>query len=120
MNIMVADILLTYGFELVTFTHVVRTDGKEAKEFWFNSRSDKCEFAASKVADYATKDFAKLEAIDKEHPVLWMRAALMNRNQLVSIIKAAPRMIEIKNNGRSALIAETASDEVKKQIASML
>lgn len=117
---MVADILLTYGFELVTFTHVLRSDGKEAKEFWFNSTSEKCEFKAAKVADYATKDFEKLEALDKEHPILWMRAALMNRNQLVGIVKSAPRMVEIKNNGRSALIAENASDEVKRQIAAML
>lgn len=119
-NLMVADILLTYGFELVTFTHVLRADGKQSKEFWFNSTSSECSLPAQKVAFYATTGHTELEAQDKENPILWMRAALMNRNQLLDIIKKAPRMVEIKNGERSALIAETASDETKRQIAAML
>jgi hypothetical protein len=120
MSIMVADILLTYGFKLETFTHVARADGRESKEFWFAASSPKCEFDAETVAAYATTNHEALEAKDKEHPILWMRAALMNRNQLVEIIKQAPRMVEIRSGGRKCLIAETASEETKRQIAAML
>ena len=120
MNIMVADILLTYGFKLETFTHIVRADGRESRDFWFNSSSEKCEFDAEKVAYYATKGHEELEAINEEHPIIWLRRGLMNRNQLVEIIKQAPRMVEIRNGGRKCLIAETASEETKRQVAAML
>ena len=130
---MVADILLTYGFKLMTFTSIVRADGKESKEFWFEARSPECQVPmtpldrdrkhwsqADYVSHYATKGAADLKAIDPEHPLLWMRAAIMNRNQLVEIIKNAPRMVEITNGSRRALIAENASEETKRKIAAML
>ena len=120
MNIMVADILLTYGFKLETFTHIARADGRESKQFWFASDSDKCEFDAQTVAEYATTKHEALEAKDKEHPILWMRAALKNRNQLVEIIKKAPRMVELNNGSRKCLISESASEETKRQIAAMI
>ena len=133
MNIMVADILLTYGFKLQTFTSIVRADGKESKEFWFDSKSPDCQVPmtplnrerkqwsqADYVSHYATKGSDELSAIDPEHPLLWMRAALMNRNQLIEIIKKAPRMVEITNGSRRALIAENASEETKRKIAAML
>ena len=59
-------------------------------------------------------------AKDKESPVLWMRGALMNRTTLVEIVKTSPRMVEISNGSRKALIAETASEETKRQVAAML
>jgi hypothetical protein len=133
MNIMVADILLTYGFELQTFTSIIRADGKESKQFWFSANCPDCRVPitpldrdrkgwsqADYVSHYATKGADELKAIDPEHPLLWMRAALMNRNQLIDIIKNAPRMIEIKNGERTALIAENASPETKRKIAAML
>lgn len=120
MNVMVATILLSYGFEIVTFTHIVRNDGKESKDFWFNARSKSCPFDAQTVAKYATKDAEELQAKDPEHPLLWMRAALMNRNTIVDIIKSVPRMIEITNGNRRALIKEGTSEETKRQIAALL
>ena len=133
MNIMVADILITYGFKLVTFTSIIRSDGKESKEFWFDAKSPDCQVPftpldrerkhwsqAEYVAHYATKGSDELKAIDPEHPLLWMRAAMMNRNQLIEIIKNAPRMVEITNGSRRALIAENASEETKRKIAAML
>lgn len=120
MNLMVADILLTYGFELVTFTHIVRADGKQSKEFWFNATSDKCEFDAERVAAFVTTKHEELEKTNKEHPLLWMRAALVNRNQLLQIIKDAPRMVEVTNGSRRVLISENASAETRRQIAEML
>lgn len=120
MNIMVATILLSYGFKLITYTHITRQDGKESKDFWFEANSSNCEFTAEQVANYATKNADELKSKDSEHPLLWMRAALMNRNQLVEIIKKAPRMVEITNGPRRALIAADASDEAKRKIAAML
>lgn len=120
MNIMVSTILLSYGFKLITYTHITRQDGKESKEFWFESNSPHCEFTAEKVAHYATKGADELKGKDAEHPILWMRAGLMNRNQIVEIIKKAPRMVEISNGPRRALIAADASDEAKRKIAAML
>lgn len=120
MNVMVATILLSYGFEVVTFTHIVRDDGKESKDFWFHARSATCPFDAATVAKYATKEWENLHAKDAEHPLLWMRAALLNRNTIIEIIKNAPRMVEISNGSRRALIKEGTSEETKKQIASML
>lgn len=120
MNVMVSTILMSYGFKLVTYTHIVRKDGKESKCFWFDASSPSCEFSAEQVANYATKDADELIEKDAEHPILWMRAVLMNRNQLIEIIKKAPKMVEITNGSRRALIAADASDEAKRQIASLL
>lgn len=120
MNIMVASLLLSYGFKLITYTHIVREDGKESKEFWFECTSPDCEHTAEDVGRYATKSWQDLKDRDAEHPLLWMRAALMNRNQIIEIIKKAPKMVEITNGNRRALIAANASDETKRKIAAML
>lgn len=120
MNLMVADVLMTYGFKLITFTHIVRKDGKESKEFWFEGTSPECGFNAEKVAHYLTKGAEELREKNPESPILWMRAALMNRGELIGIIKDTPRMVEITNGTRSALIAETASEETRRKVAAML
>ena len=120
MNIMVASVLMTYGFKLITYTHILRSDGKESKEFWFESKSPDCDLSAEKAANYLTKGADELKEIDPEHPLLWMRGALLNRGEIVGIVKRSPRMIEIKNGDRSALIAENASEETKRQIAELL
>lgn len=120
MNIMVADVLITYGFKLITFTHILRKDGKEAKEFWFEGSSPECAINAEKVAYYLTKGAEELRKQDPDHPILWMRAALMNRNELIGIIKNTTRMVEITNGTRSALIAESSSEETRRKVAAML
>lgn len=120
MNIMVASVLMTYGFKFITFTHILRADGKESKEFWFEGHSESCPFPAEHVAFYATKGADGLAEKDPENPILWMRGVLENRNSIIAIIKNSPRMVEIKNGNRSALIAETASEETKRQVAEML
>jgi hypothetical protein len=119
-NLSAAAILMTCGFKLVTFTHIVRADGKESKEFWFEGHSDTYRMKAEEVVFYATKGAEALKTKDPESPVLWMRGALTNRATLIDIIKNAPRMVEITNGTRKALIAETASEETKRQIAAML
>jgi hypothetical protein len=120
MNLSVASILMTYGFKLITFTHILRHDGKESKEFWFEGQSSSCPMKAEEVAFYATKGAEILREKDAESPILWMRGVMTNRSTLIEIIKTAPRMIEISNGSRKALIAETASEETRRQVAAML
>jgi hypothetical protein len=119
-NLSVASVLMTHGFKMVTFTHIVRSDGKQSKEFWFEASSKHCDYKAEQVAYYVTKGSEDLRQIKPEDPVLWMRGVLTNRNTLVEIVKTAPRMVEIKNGSRRALISADASDELKRQIAEML
>lgn len=119
-NLSVASILITCGFKLITFTHIIRDDGKESKEFWFEGQSATCTMKAEEVAFYATKGAEALREKDAESPVLWMRGVLTNRGTLIEIIKKAPRMVEISNGTRKALIAETASEETRRQVAAML
>lgn len=119
-NLSVASALMTHGFKMVTFTHIVRSDGKESKEFWFEAASPTCKFKAEQVAYYMTKGFEELQKTSPEDAVLWMRGALTNRNTLVEIVKRAPRMVEIRNGNRRALIAADATEETKRQIAAML
>jgi hypothetical protein len=120
MNLTVASILMTYGFKLITFTHILRDDGKESKEFWFEGQSASCPFKAEEVGFYATKGAETLRDKDAENPILWMRGVMTNRVTLIEIIKTAPRMVEISNGTRKALIAETASEETRRQVAAML
>ena len=117
---MVASVLITYGFKFVTFTHILRADGRESKEFWFEAQSPECPMKAEEVAYFATKGHEEMEGKDKENPILWMRGVMMNRTTLIDIVKRSPRMVEISNGTRRALIAETASEETKRQIAAML
>ena len=119
-NLSAASILMTCGFKLVTFTHIVRDDGKESKEFWFEGQSATYGMKAEEVAFYATKGADALKEKDPENPVLWMRGVLTNRGTLIEIVKNAPRMVEISNGTRKALIAETASEETRRKVAEML
>lgn len=119
-NLSVASVLMTCGFKMVTFTHIVRSDGKESKEFWFDSSSESFPYKAEQVAYYVTKGHQDLYRTAPEHPVLWMRGALTNRNTLIEIVKNAPRMVEIRNGNRRALISADATEETKRQIAAML
>ena len=120
MNIMVTSILMAYEFEMITYTHILRKDGKESKEFWFKAKSPDCEFSAEKVAFYATKGAEELMGIDPKHPILKMRKALLKRGDAVGIIKSAVRLIEVVNGDRRTLIPENASEETKRQIAELL
>ena len=119
-NLSVASVLMTHGFKMVTFTHIVRSDGKQSKEFWFEASSKHCDFNAEQVAFFVTKGSEDLRQTAPEDPILWMRGVLTNRNTLVEIVKTAPRMVEIRNGNRRALISADATDETKRQIAAML
>lgn len=119
-NLSVASALLTHGFKMVTFTHIIRSDGKASKEFWFEASSKDCDYKAEQVAFYITKGSEELRAIRPQDPVLWMRGVLTNRNTIIDIVKNAPRMVEIRNGNRRALISADATDETKRQIAAML
>jgi hypothetical protein len=67
-----------------------------------------------------TKDAESLAMSDPENPINYMRCALANRDELIALIRKAPRHIVIERNGRRVAIREDASEEQRKQIADML
>lgn len=118
-NLKAATALLTMGFEKVCISKVRRDDGKESIVFWFNAENAEGMKAAT-VYNGMTKGGEKLAKSDPENPINYMRCFASNRDELVADIQQTPRMVEIQKDGRRALIAETASDETKRQIAEMI
>ena len=113
--------LATMGFKMnkPPVTRLVRTDGKESTEFWFEGVNDKGQ-DASQVYRQMTKEGDELEAKDPENPLCYIRAALANRDVLVDIIRNTPRLIEIEHNGKRIAISEHASDKTKQEMTRFL
>jgi hypothetical protein len=66
--------------------------------------------------------FASEDFIEKnpESPVAYMLAALRNRDQLLTAIKAIPRQIVFERNGKIVSISENATEADKKRFAKFL
>ena len=120
-NLKAAVALATMGFKMnfPPVTRLVRTDGKESTEFWFEGENDKGQ-DASQVYRQMTKEGDELEAKDPEHPICYIRAALANRDVFVDIIRNTPRLIEIEHNGKRIAISENASDKTKQEMTRFL
>lgn len=120
MNLMVFSMLLSYGFKLIGYTKIIRADGKISNDFWFEGSCENCEFSAEKVAYYATTGTEELRKKSPDHPILWMKNALLYRNDGVGIIKNAEPLVEIRKGERTALVPASASEETKRKISEML
>ena len=120
-NIKVATALATLGFQLNNppCIRIVRADGKESTEFWFET-TNKDGLDASSVYQGMTRLGDELEKKDPENPICYIRAALANRDVLVDIIKSTPRLIEIERNGKKIAISENASAETKREMSKFL
>ena len=135
-NMKVANALLTLGFVKLTTSRVTRGDGRESTEFWFDSSNAEGQ-SAQQIHHWMTKAGDDLIASEPERElveqltpaqeilfqkavVVYLRNFAGNRDELISDIKNTPRMVEITNGTRSALIAENASDETKRKVAAML
>ena len=120
-NLKAAVALATLNFKMnkPPVTRLVRTDGKESTEFWFEGENDKGQ-DASQVYRQMTKEGDELEAKDPENPLCYIRAALANRDVLVDIIRNTPRLIEIEHNGKRIAISENASDKTKQEMTRFL
>lgn len=120
-NLKAAVALATMGFKMNTppVTRLVRTDGKESTEFWFEGENDKGQDAAS-VYRKMTKEGDELEEKDPENPLCYIRAALSNRDVLVDIIRNTPRLIEIEHNGKRIAISENVTEKTKQEMSKLL
>ena len=115
-NLKAATALVTLGFDLLTppVTRAVRDDGEESTVFWFEPRNKEGRKAMDVYRDM-TKGSDALRAEDPENPINYIREALGNRDELISLIRNTPRNVVIKRNGRSIAIREDASKEQKEQ-----
>jgi len=118
-NLKTATALVTLGFEKQKTSVIVRMDGKESMVFWFTPRNAEG-LNAIDVFNGMTKGGEALTKSDPENIVNYLRTYAANRDELVSEIRTIPRMIEIRNGDRSALIREDATDEQKRAIAKLL
>lgn len=115
-NLKAATALVTLGFDLLTppVTRTVRDDGEESTVFWFEPRNKEGRKAIDVYRDM-TKGSDALRAADPENPINYMREALGNRDELISLIRNTPRNVVIKRNGRAIAIREDATKEQKEQ-----
>jgi hypothetical protein len=134
MNLKAATSIATLGVEKRATCRVVRADGKESTVFWFGESKGEIP-SAEHINHWTTKGHLEIEdaesllmsQLNKDQRQLFYKAVCYylycsshTRDNLISEIKQIPRMIEITNGSRRALIAENASDETKRKIASML
>jgi hypothetical protein len=115
-NLKAATALVTLGFELLNppVTRTVRDDGEDSTVFWFEPRNKEGKKAID-VYRGMTKGGEDLNASDPENPINYIRTALGNRDELISLIRNTPRNVVIKRMGRSIAIREDASKEQKEQ-----
>jgi hypothetical protein len=118
-NLKAATALLTLGFKKVALTRMVRRDGKESIVYWFDATNEAGDQANAVYEGMTTKG-AELMRKDPENVVNYLRCFAANRDELISDIKATPRMVILEKDGRKVAISENASQEIKAQIASLI
>jgi hypothetical protein len=120
-NLKVATALVTLGFELCAppVTRQVRDDGRETTIFWFQPTNPDGK-SAMDVFRGMTKDGEKLAADDPENPINYLRCALANRDELVSLVKNSPRHVVVSRNGKKIAIREDASEETREKFSRYL
>ena len=118
-NLKTATALVTLGFEKKSTSIIIRTDGRESMVFWFNPKNADGLSAVS-VYHGMTKGGEDLAKSDPENIVNYLRTYAANRDELVNEIRSTPRMVEVRNGEKSALIREDATDEQKRALAKLL
>lgn len=120
-NIKVATALSVLGFEMheEPVSRIVRSDGKESTVFWFKSRNASGESAES-VFHGMTKGGEMLAIKDPENVINYIRAALANRDELISLIRSTPRFVVVETNGKRIAIREGAGKEARAKFAGLL
>jgi hypothetical protein len=118
-NLKAATALLTLGFKKIALSRMIRKDGKESIVYWFEAENESGQNANFIYEGMTTKG-AELAQKDPENVVNYLRAFAANRDELISDIKATPRMVIFEKDGRKVAISENATEETKSQIAKML
>ena len=121
-DLKLATILDWMGFEFESdkapATRIKRESGDESTVFHFKASHP----TTGQQADEVMRAFASEDFIEKnpESPVAYMLAALRNRDQLLTAIKAIPRQIVFERNGKTLYLSENASEETRKKFGSLL
>jgi hypothetical protein len=118
-----AAALVTLGWDFYDaepITRLVDEHGKETVKFWFHAAhptTGESAFATFEKFDKHAEVFA---AEHPEHPLNYIRAALLNRNELVGLVKKTHRLVTIARNGKRIAISERADAETKKKFSRFL
>lgn len=118
-NLKTAAALVTLGFNKISTSIIVRTDGKESMVFWFEPRNPDGQSAMT-VFHGMTKGGEALAKSDPENVLNYLRTYAANRDELVNEIRTTPRQIEVEKDGVRALIREGASGETKQAVSKFL
>lgn len=117
-NLKVASALLTLGFEPLKppITHAVRADQKSTVVFWFHPENHEG-VSATSVMHGMTKG---ADELSEDDPINYMRCVLANRDELVGIVKNAPKHVIITRNGRKCAIRDDTSEEARNKLYTIL
>lgn len=136
-NLKTATALVTFGFEKVSTSIIVRaTDRQESMVFWFRPRTAD-DLSAQVIYHDMTKGGEALAREDYEGQLLaivpqdkhhlfykavtnYLRTYAANRDELINEIRNTPRQVEVEKGGVKASIREGASDAVKKAVSRFL
>jgi len=122
-DLKLAAILLTEGFQFENpsrpATRIKRESGEESTVFHFNAVHPETSQPASEIM----RQFAQGEdfiTAQPASPIAAMMAVLINRAELVGVVKRLPRQIVFERKGKIISISENASAEDKARIAKFL
>jgi len=117
-NLKAAVALATTGFKLKSppISRTTRDDGRESVVFWFETLNGEGR-SAEDVVRSVTKEADVLNASDPENPLNYIRAALMNRDVLVTLLKQTPKYVVVETNGKRIALREDATEEDRRRIA---
>ena len=91
-------------------TNIVREDGSRQVTFWFNAGTGNAE--AKKQMECKWSEVTA----DPESPVLYVRAALENRETLLGLCKRTEAIQIISRGGQTLLVPVNAKPELKRAI----
>jgi len=95
-------------------TIIVNEDRSRQATFWFYVDEN-----SKVVRDNFERPWGKL-TLEKEHPLIYIRSALENRETLLALFKQAQPMVTINRGGKTLFVSENASPELKRKVLNEL
>jgi len=122
-DLKLAAILLTEGFQFEDparpATRIKRESGEESTVFHFNATHPETSQQAAEIMRQVNKGEDYI-AKNPDSPLASMLAVLLNRDELLSVVKKIPRQVVFERNGKIISISENATAEDKARIAKFL
>jgi hypothetical protein len=122
-SIKLAAALVTLGWNLYEdepVTRLVNEDKSETTRFFFHAPHPETGQSAFDIFTKFDKQAEVFNATDPDHPLNYIRAALLNRDELIGLVKRTARLVTISRNGKRIAISERADAETKKNFARFL